>query len=345
MKTVLDVDLNGLALRSPVMAASGCLRSLKDVHGLLEVKKLGAIVTESITLRPVAGAPGPRVAESPAGIVWATGLQNAGVDAFATNELPQLARTGVPLIVSVAGSQLEEYVRVATSLADAPGVVALEVNLAVVNAERGGSLFAHRADHAAEVVGAVSRLTRYPVFAKLSADVSDIVDVAGACVQAGAHGLTMINAMPGMAIDVPGQRPALGAVDGWVSGDAIRPMALRAVHAVAQAMPDVPIIGSGGVTDTQAAVEFLLAGASAVQVGSAMLADPDAPIEITRGILRHLRAVKALHPAELRTRLQGSAVRAAAIEAAEAAAAAAALGEDGEVVVEDPLSTLPEPEA
>ena len=305
MRSVLDVDLAGLPLRSPVMVASGCLRSLKDVHGLLEIKKLGAIVTESITLRPAQGTPGPRIAESPAGIVWSTGGQNPGIDAFALGALPALAKTGVPIIVSVAGSQLEEYVRVSTALADAPGVVALEVNLASVNAERGGGLFAHRADHAAEVVGAVSRLTRYPVFAKLSADVPDIVDIAGACVQAGAHGLTMINALPGAAVaaSAPDDAPAAGVVAGWVSGAAIRPVALRSVLAVARAMPDVPIIGSGGVTDANAAVEFLAAGASAVQVGTAMLIDPDAPIEITRGILRHLRAARIGHPGEFRYRV------------------------------------------
>jgi len=300
MKPILDVDLGGIALRSPVMAASGCLRSIRDVHGLVDVRRLGGIASISVTLQPVPGSPGPRVAETPSGLLHATGHQNPGLDVFLEEELPVLARTGVPVFASVGGGSLEEYLRVGTALAEAPGVVALEINLACPNAERGGVLFAHRPDHAAEVVGALARSTRLPVFAKLSGDVADIVDVAGACIQAGARGLTLIGAIPGMAIAPEIRAPRLGAVTGFVSGPAIRPMALRAVFLVSRAFPDVPIIGVGGVSDAASAVEVLLAGAWAVQVGTAMLVDPDAPLEITKGILGYLRQHRVADPSQLR---------------------------------------------
>ncbi len=304
MRPVLDVDLGGIALRSPVMAASGCLRSIRDIHGLVDVRRLGAIASVSVTASAVAGSAGPRVAETPSGLLHATGHQNPGVDVFLEQELPVLARTGVPLFASVGGASLEEYLRVGTALAEAPGVVALEVNLACPSAERGGALFAHRPDHAAEIVGAVARSVRAPVFAKLSGDVADIVDVAGACVQAGAHGLTLIGAMPGMGVAPEARSPRLGSVTGWVSGPAIRPMAVRAVFLVSRAFPDLPIIGVGGVADASSAVEFLLAGAWAVQVGTAMLVDPDAPLEITKGILAYLRRHRIADPTQVRVSLR-----------------------------------------
>lgn len=291
-------------MRSPVMAASGCLRSIRDVHGLVDVRRLGAIASVSVTAQPVAGSAGPRVAETPSGLLHDTGHQNPGLDVFLAQELPVLARTRVPVFASVGGATLEEYLRVGTALAEAPGVVALEVNLACPSAERGGALFAHRSDHAAEVVGAVARSTRLPVFAKLTGDVADIVDIAGACIQAGAHGLTLIGSIPGMGIAPASRSPRLGAVTGWVSGPAIRPVAVRAVFLVSRAFPDVPIIGVGGVADASSAVEFLLAGAWAVQVGTAMLVDPDAPLEITKGIIGYLRRHKIADPSQLRLALR-----------------------------------------
>jgi len=306
VKAMLDVDLDGIALRSPVMAASGCLRSLKDIHGLLDVRKLGAIVTPSITLEPLHGGPGPRVAESPSGILTATGFQNPGIEAFLVEELPSLIRTRVPVIVSVGGTRLDEYLRVATDLALIDGIAALEVNLAFPNLERGGARFAHRADHAAEVIGAVSRMTRFPVFAKLSADVADIVDVARACIDAGAHGLTLINGVPGMVIDVDDERPRLAAGTGWVSGPAIRPLAQRAIFDVSQAFPAIPILGCGGISDGKSAVAAMLAGAWAVQVGTAMLVQPDVPLEITKDVLRHLRKTGLDSPSELRGGLRSA---------------------------------------
>ena len=181
MRPTLATDVGGVVLPTPVMVAAGCLRSPKELHGLVDLHKLGGIVTTSITLAPNAGAPVPRVTETPSGVLSAVGWQNPGVEAFIEHELPALLKIGVPVIVSIAGSSLAEYVRVATALSQAGGLAGLELNLACPDEERGGDIFAHRASRAAEVAGAVARLTRLPVFAKLSADVYEIVEIAGAC--------------------------------------------------------------------------------------------------------------------------------------------------------------------
>lgn len=298
MKATLDVDLGGLQLRSPVMAASGCLRSLRDVHGLLDVRKLGAIVSETLTVVPLQGPLGPRASETPSGLLTATGAQNPGIAAFRERELPLLERAGVPVIASLAGGSVEDVIRVTKSLGNAPGVVAIELNLGFFSEERGGGMPAARGDHAGELVGAVARMSRFPVFAKLSADVGDVVDVARACVDAGAHGLTLINGVRGMRMVDDGRL----AVPGWLSGPAIRPLAVRAIAEVARAMPNVPILGCGGVDSGSSARELLQAGAWAVQVGTAMLVRPDAPIEITKSILQGLKASGMASPDELRTR-------------------------------------------
>jgi dihydroorotate dehydrogenase (NAD+) catalytic subunit len=304
VKASLSVDLGGLVLRTPVMAAAGCLRDPKDLHGLVDVRKLGGIVTPSISMFPLSGSLTPRVTESASGVLTATGWQNSGVEAFLEHELPAFARTGVPVFVSIAGQSVEEYVRVARSLHGAPGVSALEVNLACSDTERGGGMFAHRADWAAEVVGAVSRLSRFPVFAKLSPDVPDIVDVAGSCVQAGANGLTLINGVPGMGISPRTMKPQLGSLTGILSGPAVKPIAIRAVYLVSRAMPDIPILGVGGIAEAKDAVEMMLAGASAVQVGTSMLVNPSSPVDITKGVLAYLRAVGLSDPAKIRGTLR-----------------------------------------
>ena len=284
---------------TPVLAAAGCLRSPKELHGLVDLHKLGGIVTTSVTLAARAGAPVPRVTETPSGVLSAVGWQNPGVKAFVEHELPALLKTGVPIIVSIAGSSLSEYVQVATALSHAGGIAGLELNLACPDEERGGGIFAHRADRAAEVAGSVSRLTRLPVFAKLSADVYEIADVAGACAHAGVSGVTLISGPLGMAIGVMSMNPQLGATIGRLSGPAIRPIAVRAVYEVARALPDLPIFGVGGIVEPQHALEMMLAGASAVQVGTAMLVNPSAPVDIAKGLLAYLKAMGLSSPAEI----------------------------------------------
>lgn len=299
VRLTLSTDLGGVTFPTPVLVAAGCLRSPKELHGLVDLRKLGGIVTTSITLAPRAGAPVPRVTETPSGVLSAVGWQNPGVEAFIEDELPALQKTGVPIIVSIAGSSVGEYVQVANSLSHAGGIAGLELNLACPDEERGGDVFAHRADRAAEVAGSVSRLTRLPVFAKLSADVYEVAEIAGACVHAGVSGLTLISGPVGMAIGVMSMNPQLGATVGRLSGPAIRPIAVRAVYEVARALPDVPIFGVGGIVEPQHALEMMLAGASAVQVGTAMLVNPTAPVDIAKGLLAYLRAMGLASPAEI----------------------------------------------
>ncbi len=300
MRPTLSVDLAGISLRTPVLVASGCLRSPRELSGLVDLRKLGGIVTASVTLEPTSGSRGPRVTETPSGVLWSLGLQNPGVDAFLHDDLPALARIGVPIFVSVAGDGIEAFTRVAVGLRGAEGVVGLELNLSCPNMERGGEVFANRADHAAEVVAAVSRVAYVPVFAKLSAGVGDVADVAAACVRAGAAGLTLINSVPGVSLDPASGRPRLGAVYGGLSGPAIRPLAVRAVLQVSSALPGVPVMGVGGISTGEDAVEMMLAGARAVQVGTATLVDPSAPVEITKHILRYLKAEDLADPSHVR---------------------------------------------
>jgi dihydroorotate dehydrogenase (NAD+) catalytic subunit len=306
VKPTLAVDLGGLRLPTPVMIASGCFSSPKEVSGLLDLRKVGGIVTRSITLEPNLGAPPPRMAETASGLLSSIGLQNPGVDVF-LEELASLAKIGVPVFVSIAGEHVEEYMRVAARIVATRAVSALELNLSAPNAGRGGRLFACDADQSAAVVAAVSGVSRVPVFAKLTAESADIVEVAKACVSAGAHGITLINTISGLAVDPATGRPRLASGVGGLSGPAIKPIALLAVHRVAEALPHVPHIGVGGVSSAEDALEFLSAGASAVQVGTAMLANPAAPVDVAVGIGRHLVAAGLRSPGEITGRAHGGA--------------------------------------
>ncbi len=304
VKPSMVVDLAGVTFPLPVLAASGCLGTGRDPT-LVDLRRLGGVVTRSLTLEPRRGGPTPRVAETAAGIVSWIGLQNPGVEGFLAEDLPRLEQAGVPVVVSVAGSSVEEYLAVTGRLRHRPGVVALEVYLGAPDEERGrGRPFAARLDRAVEVVGAVARMSRLPVFAKLPFLEPDLVETARACVRAGAHGLTLIDGVPGLAVDAERLRSRLAAPVGLLSGPAIKPIALAAVHRVAREMPEVPIMGAGGIATGADAVEFLLAGAWAVQVGTAMLVDPAAPVEIARGILAYLKDKQLESPAALRGRLR-----------------------------------------
>jgi dihydroorotate dehydrogenase (NAD+) catalytic subunit len=304
VKQRMAVDLGGLMFPLPVLAASGCLGTGRET-GLVDLHKLGGVVSRSLTLGGAKGAPTPRMAETPSGLLSWVGLQNPGVEAFVAQDLPRLAKADVPVVASVAGTSLEEYVRVASFLQGTPGIVALEIYLGAPDEERGrGEPFHARSDRVTEVVGAVSRLSRLPVFVKLPMFVPDLVHMARACVRVGAHGLTLIDGIPGLAIDAERLRPRLAAPVGIVSGPAIKPMALAAVYQVAQALPDTPIMGVGGIATGEDAVEFLLAGAWAVQVGTAMLVQPSAPLEIAQGVLAYLKAKGMSTPGELRGRLR-----------------------------------------
>ena len=304
VRRTLAVDLNGLILPTPVMVASGCAGTGRELAALADLHKVGGLVSRSITLRPRKGTSTPRIAETPSGIVWSTGLQNPGIEAFLAEELPRLVKGGAPVFVSIAGGTMEEFVRMTSLLQGAPGLTAIETHISGPDEELGTAVLASRPDRAAEIVGAVARMATVPVFAKLPPLLPELVETARGCVRAGAHGLTLTDAAPALGVDPAGLRPQLGAVTGWLSGPAIRPLALRAVHEVARALPEVPILGVGGVRTGEDAVEMLLAGAWAVQMGTATLIDPAAAVTTAQGVLAYLKVKGLASPGDVRGRLR-----------------------------------------
>jgi dihydroorotate dehydrogenase (NAD+) catalytic subunit len=280
----LRVRLGATELPNPIMTASGCASSGRELAQFIDVSKIGAVVTKSVMLAPRAGRPTPRMAETSSGMLNSIGLQGPGIDAFLQRDLPWLLSRGARAVVSIAGSTVDEYAELAARLSDAAGVTAIEVNISCPNVEHRGQVFACDPADSAAVVEAVRAKARHdiPVFAKLSPDVTDIVAIARSCVSAGADGLSMINTLLGMAIDVDTLRPVLAGLTGGLSGPAIRPIAVRCVYQVRAALPDVPIIGMGGVMTGRDALELLLAGASMIAVGTAIFHDPSACARILR---------------------------------------------------------------
>ena len=304
VKRSLAVDLGGIVLATPVMIAAGCAGTGRELSGLVELRKVGAIVSRTISLEPERGSPTPRIAESPSGVVWSTGLQNPGVDAFVSEELPRLARSSTHVVVSIAGGTLEEYVRLTGALQGRPEVSAIEVYLSGPDLELRRPMLGAHVDRAAEVAGAVARMSMVPVFAKLPMHASDLPEVARAVVRAGATGLTIGGPPPALDVRPERLRPGLGGVTGWLSGPAVLPMTLRAVFEVSRAVPDTPVIAVGGIRTGEDAIEAFLAGAWAVQIGTATLIDPAAPVSVAQGIVRYLRAKGLATPADVRARLR-----------------------------------------
>ncbi len=297
----LSIDLAGGALPNPVMTASGCAAAGRELDQFFDVSELGAVVTKSIMRDSRSGRPTPRMAETPSGMLNSIGLQGPGIDSFLANDLPWLTRRGARTVVSIAGSAVGEYAELANRVGASAGVSAIEVNISCPNVENRGLVFACDPAPASSVISAVRREVpaEIPVFAKLSPDVTDIVTIADAVMSAGATGLSMINTLLGIAIDPDTLRPVLGGVTGGLSGPAVRPVALRCVWQVHAAMPDVPIIGIGGIRTGFDALEFLLAGATAVQVGTVIFHDPSAPMRIVSELAAELadRGIKS--PAEV----------------------------------------------
>ena len=305
MKRTLSVDLGaGLVLPTPVLIASGCAGTGRELSGLVDLKRVGGLVSRSITLEARKGAPPPRIAETPSGTVWTTGLQNPGIAAFVDAELPRLARAGTPVIVSVAGGSIEEYVRLIGALQTRPEVAAIELHLSGPDEELHRDVLGEHVDRTGEVVGAVARMSLVPVFAKLPISASELPELARAAIRAGAHGLTIGGPPAALGVRTSTLRPALGAVTGWMSGPALRPLTLRAVFEASRAVPDAPILAVGGIRTAEDVVEMLLAGASAVQVGTAVLVDPAAPVEIARGVAAYLSEKGLTSPLDLRARLR-----------------------------------------
>jgi dihydroorotate dehydrogenase (NAD+) catalytic subunit len=291
-----DVDLSttlaGAHLVNPVMTASGCAAAGRELHQFFDVSALGAVVTKSIMRDPRSGRATPRMVETPSGMLNSIGLQGPGIDGFLARDLPWLLQHDARPIVSIAGSTLGEYAELARRVGNTPGVAAIEVNISCPNVENRGLVFACDPLQASRVISAVRRDTPrgVPVFAKLSPDVTSVVEIAESVVDAGADGLVMINTLLGLSLDLDTMRPALGGVTGGLSGPAIKAVALRAVWQVAQAFPQVPIVGVGGIRTGADALEFLAAGATAVQVGTVIFNDPSAPIRIVRELAAEMAA-------------------------------------------------------
>src|SRR2546425_1516451 len=277
----------GLRLKNPVMTASGTFGQGVEYAELIDVSRLGAIVNKGTTPNPRPGNPQYRIAETPSGILNSIGVENPGAVEVARRYGRAWAELGVPVIVNVAGYSVEDYVYVVHEMTGTPGVVAYELNVSCPNV-RGGMLFGCDPDLAADVTRAVKAETDLPVIVKLTPNAPDVVAVARACEEAGADALTAINTVLGMRIDTERRRPMLGTGSGGLSGPAIRPIAVHITYQVAQAV-SIPVIGAGGVASAQDALEFLMAGASSVQVGTATFADPLAPLRVIEGLAAYVR--------------------------------------------------------
>jgi dihydroorotate dehydrogenase (NAD+) catalytic subunit len=278
----LSTQLAGFALPNPVLTASGCAAAGQELGQFFDVAELGAVVTKSIMPRVRSGRPTPRMAETPSGMLNSIGLQGPGIDAFIAHDLDWLAQRGARVVVSIAGDHTDDFVEGARRLYGHPAVSMLEVNISCPNVESRGQVFACDPSASSRVIGAVRRAAdpKVPIFAKLSPDVTDIAQIARACVDSGADGVSLINTVLGMVIDTDTMAPALGGITGGLSGPAIRPIAVRCVWQVRQALPQLPILGMGGIRSGLDALQFILAGASAVSVGTAVFNDPDAPLRI-----------------------------------------------------------------
>lgn len=269
----LAINLPGLSLKNPIMPASGCFGFGKEYSKFYDLSVLGAIMIKATTLEPRFGNPTPRVAETASGMLNAIGLQNPGLSGVMKKELPWLTEFNTPIIANVAGSTVEDYVRVAEVISTAPNVKALELNISCPNVKTGGIAFGTIPEVAADLTRKVKEVSSVPVYVKLSPNVTDIVGMAKAIEDAGADGLTMINTLIGMRLDLKSAKPIIANGTGGLSGPSIKPVAIRMVHAVSQAV-SIPIIGMGGVQSAEDVIEFLYAGASAVAVGTANFVDP-----------------------------------------------------------------------
>jgi dihydroorotate dehydrogenase (NAD+) catalytic subunit len=294
------VVIGGLELRNPVMTASGTFASGREFADFVDLSRLGAIVTKGVSLEPWAGNDSPRIAETASGMLNSIGLQNPGVDAFSSRDLTWLAANApdTPIVVNVSGHTVEEYAAVIGRLEAERVVAAYEVNISCPNVDAGGMSFGTNCAAAASVVRACRAATERPLIVKLTPNVTDITDIARTVEAEGADAISLINTLLGMAIDAETRRPKLARVVGGLSGPAIKPVALRMVWQVASAV-DVPVIGMGGITSGADAVEFMLAGATAVAVGTANFVDPAATMKVVDGIEAYCRRHGVTHVADL----------------------------------------------
>jgi dihydroorotate dehydrogenase (NAD+) catalytic subunit len=292
--TTLDYStrIGSALLPNPILTASGCAANGRELSAFFPLEEIGAVVTKSVMSHPRSGRATPRMAETPSGMLNAIGLQGPGIENFLKEDLPWLVDHGARTIVSIAGESVDEFALLSRKVCNAPGVSAIEVNISCPNVENRGLVFACDRTSAREVIEAVKRSVgnSLPIIAKLSPDVTDIVSIAREVVDAGADGLAMINTLLGMVINTETMRPHLADKTGGLSGPAIRPVAVRAIYQVHQTLPEIPIVGMGGVLTGNDAFELVLAGASAISVGTATFHDPSAPVRIKRELAESLTA-------------------------------------------------------
>lgn len=278
----------GLLLKNPVLTASGTFGYGTEYADFVDIQRLGAVVCKGTTLEPRVGNPQPRLAETPSGLLNSIGLQNVGVEALVKEKAPLWASWQVPVIVNIAGESIDDYARLAARLDGVAGVSGLEVNIGCPNVKSGGMEFGTDPRAAATVTAAVRKASALPVIVKLTPNVTSIIEIAEAVADAGADALCLINTLRGMAIDISSRKPSLGNTCGGLSGPAIKPVALHMVYQVAGRM-NLPIVGCGGIMSAQDALEFIMAGASAVEVGTAQFVNPRALLDVLEGIEEFMR--------------------------------------------------------
>ncbi|UCD72170.1 MAG: dihydroorotate dehydrogenase [Syntrophobacterales bacterium] len=294
----MSVDIAGIKLKNPVMAASGTFGYGEEFFPMVDLNHLGAIITKGISLKPMEGNPPPRIVETVSGMINSIGLQNVGVQAFIRDKVPFLSQFKTPVIANIFGETVRDYGELAKRLNDLPVIAGLEVNISCPNVASGGMLFGADPKMAHLVVRTVKRFAHRPVIVKLSPNVTDITLIAKAVEEAGANAISLINTLRAMAIDPQSRRPLLSSIFGGLSGPAIKPVALRLVWEAVNAVK-IPVIGIGGIMNSDDALEFIIAGARAVQVGTANFVNPTACIEIIDGIEAYLRENGFQHINEL----------------------------------------------
>ncbi len=300
----LSVKIKGLTFRNPVTVASGTFGVQDEYSSFVDYEKLGAVITKTITVKPRKGNPMPRICETTGGMLNAIGLQNKGLREFLEHKIPYFAKLDTPLIVNIAGEDPEDFKELTQALNREKKVVrALEINLSCPNVEKGGASFIEKRGRISDVIKTVRDLTDMPVFAKLSPELGDVVEIAGDCLKAGADGFSLINTLKGMAIDIHKRTPRIANITGGLSGPAIKPVALRYVYEVKKAFK-APVIASGGIFNAQDALEFLIAGAELLAVGTANFVNPRATLDILEGIEGYCRDKGIKHLDELRGSLK-----------------------------------------
>jgi dihydroorotate dehydrogenase (NAD+) catalytic subunit len=285
--TDLSVTLGPLTLRNPITTASGTFGYGLEFTDFVDLSAIGGLCTKGLSLKPHAGNAPPRICETPAGMLNAIGLQNVGIEAFLSDKLPKLRSLGATVIANVWGDLEDDYVTVVRALEGAQGIAAVELNISCPNVRQGGMLFGNSPPLTRSLVAKVRAATRRPLIVKLSPNAPDLVESARAAREAGADVLSLVNTFVGMAIDPETARPRISFGTGGLSGPAIRPLAVRMVYQVAKALPDVPLMGIGGIAELSDVLEFLAAGATAVQVGTANFKDPGVSARLVRELEQH----------------------------------------------------------